>query len=41
MIATLAYAIENPPASLQVFEPPQIKLGGKQTTSQAPASAPA
>jgi len=29
MTQTLAYAVENPPASLQVFEPPQIKLGGR------------
>jgi uncharacterized protein YbjT (DUF2867 family) len=28
MTQTLAGAVENPPESLQVFEPPQIKLGG-------------
>jgi len=26
---TLAWAVENPSARLQVFQPPQIKLGGK------------
>jgi uncharacterized protein YbjT (DUF2867 family) len=28
MTQTLAWAVENPPERLQVFEPPQIKLGG-------------
>jgi uncharacterized protein YbjT (DUF2867 family) len=28
MTETLAWAVENPPERLQVFEPPQIKLGG-------------
>ena len=28
MTQTLAWAVENPPEQLQVFEPPQIKLGG-------------
>jgi len=35
MTQTLAFAVENPPADLQVFEPPEIKLGGR-----APASRP-
>jgi nucleoside-diphosphate-sugar epimerase len=29
MTHTLAWSVENPPERLQVFEPPQIKLGGK------------
>ena len=29
MTQTLASAVENPPETVQVFEPPQIKLGGK------------
>jgi hypothetical protein len=29
MTQTLAWAVENPPERLQVFESPQIKLGGK------------
>ena len=28
MTQTLAWAVENPPERLQIFEPPQIKLGG-------------
>lgn len=40
MTQTLAWAVEHPPASLQVFEPPQIKLGGKlQTWGQASVAA--
>ena len=31
MTQTLASAVENPPETVQVFEPPQIKLGGKTT----------
>jgi len=31
MTQTLASAVENPPEAVQVFEPPQIKLGGKTT----------
>lgn len=30
MTQTLASAVENPPEQLQIFEPPQIKLGGAQ-----------
>jgi len=41
MTQTLAYAVESPPATLQVFEPPQIKLGGKRVTNHSPANAPA
>ena len=29
MTQTLAWAIENPPERLQIFEPPQIKQGGQ------------
>jgi hypothetical protein len=29
MTQTLAWAVENPPERLQIFEPPQIKLGGE------------
>ncbi len=29
MTQTLAWAVENPPERVQVFEPPQIKLGGR------------
>ena len=29
MTQTLAWAVENPPEELQVFEPPQIRRGGK------------
>ena len=29
MTHTLAWAVENPPLTVQVFEPPQIKLGGR------------
>jgi uncharacterized protein YbjT (DUF2867 family) len=31
MVQTLAWAVENPPARLQVFEPPEIKLGRRTT----------
>ena len=33
MTQTLAFAVENPPENLQVFEPPQIRLGGELATS--------
>ena len=36
MTQTLATAVENPPETLQVFEPPQIKLGGRLTQSVQP-----
>ena len=29
MTQTRAWAVENPPEELQVFEPPQIRRGGK------------
>jgi uncharacterized protein YbjT (DUF2867 family) len=29
MTQTLAWAVENPPEQLQIFEPPQIKVGGQ------------
>ena len=35
MTQTLAWAVDNPPERLQVFEPPQIKLGGEWETSQS------
>jgi uncharacterized protein YbjT (DUF2867 family) len=40
MTQTLAWAIENPPEHLQIFDPPQIKLGGqwKANPSQTLAS---
>lgn len=40
MTQTLAWAVENPPERLQIFEPPQIKLGGgwKSTQSRTFAS---
>jgi nucleoside-diphosphate-sugar epimerase len=37
MTQTLAWAVENPPARLQVFEPPQIKLGGQASARQQTA----
>ena len=37
MTQTLAYAVENPPETLQVFEPPQIKVGGRMAESLHPA----
>jgi len=41
MTQTLAWAVENPPERLQIFEPPQIKLGGPCEPSRetTPASA--
>ncbi len=41
MTQTLVWAVENPPERQQIFEPPQIKLGGEWTTSsrRTPASA--
>lgn len=41
MTQTLAWAVENPPQVLQVFEPPQIKLAGELTADYEPAKAPA
>jgi uncharacterized protein YbjT (DUF2867 family) len=41
MTQTLASAVENPPETLQVFEPPQIKLGGKTTAEWEPKTASA
>jgi hypothetical protein len=29
MTQTLAWAVENRPEQLQIFEPPQIKVGGR------------
>ena len=37
MTQTLAFAVENPPETLQVFEPPQIKRGGRTAESLHPA----
>jgi len=34
MTLTLASAVENPPQTVQVFEPPQIKLGGRTPAGQ-------
>lgn len=41
MTQTLAWAVENPPERQQIFEPPQIRLGGTRTTGsrRIPASA--
>jgi uncharacterized protein YbjT (DUF2867 family) len=39
MTQTLAWAVENPPERLQIFEPPQIKLGGLPRESRQPATA--
>lgn len=38
MTQTLAWAVEHPPEQMQVFEPPQIKLGGRVATSRQPAT---
>jgi uncharacterized protein YbjT (DUF2867 family) len=35
MTQTLAWAVENPPERLQIFEPPQIKLGGEWKSNQS------
>jgi uncharacterized protein YbjT (DUF2867 family) len=37
MTQTLAFAVENPPEMLRVFEPPQIKMGGLTAESLHPA----
>src|SRR5271165_530894 len=34
MTQTLAWAVENPPEKLQIFDPPQIKAGGPCETSR-------
>jgi len=34
MTQTLAWAVENPPERLQIFDPPQIKAGGPCETSR-------
>lgn len=39
MTQTLAWAVENPSERLQIFEPPQIKLGGQGLESRQPAIA--
>ena len=39
MTQTLAWAAENPPEQLQVFEPPQIKLGGSVAANHQRAAA--
>jgi uncharacterized protein YbjT (DUF2867 family) len=39
MTQTLAWAVEHPPEQLQVFEPPQIKLGGGATPNPQRAAA--
>src|SRR5271169_1982284 len=41
MTQTLAWAVENPPLTVQVFEPPQIKLGGKLTANYQSTAASA
>jgi uncharacterized protein YbjT (DUF2867 family) len=41
MTQTLAAAVENPPETLQLFEPPQIKLGGKTAAAWEPRAASA
>jgi uncharacterized protein YbjT (DUF2867 family) len=38
MTQTLAYAIEHPAERLQIFDPPQIKLGGELLGSREPAT---
>lgn len=39
MTQTLAFAVEHPAERIQVFEPPQIKLGGQVLDSRRPATA--
>jgi hypothetical protein len=39
MTQTLAWAVENPPQQLQVFEPPQIKLGESLAANRQPTAA--
>ena len=41
MTQTLAWAVENPPQTVQVLEPPEIKRGGKSATNNAPNAVPA
>jgi len=41
MTQTLTWAAENPPPTVQVFEPPQIKFGGKLTANYQPTAASA
>jgi uncharacterized protein YbjT (DUF2867 family) len=36
MTQTLAWAVEHPPEKLQIFEPPQIKLGGRAADKRQP-----
>jgi uncharacterized protein YbjT (DUF2867 family) len=38
MTQTLAAAVESPPETLQVFEPPQIKMGGRPAAEWEPRS---
>lgn len=38
MTQTLAWAVENPPERMQVFEPPQIKLVGQKRTNTLPTA---
>jgi nucleoside-diphosphate-sugar epimerase len=35
MVQTLAWAVEHPPEDVQIFEPPQIKLGAQQEMAAA------
>ena len=39
MTQTLAWAVENPAQRLQIFEPPQIKQGGRVTANRQPTTA--
>ena len=39
MTQTLAFAVEHPAERIQIFEPPQIKLGGQVLDSRRPATA--
>lgn len=39
MTQTLAFAVEQPAERIQIFEPPQIKLGGQVLDSRRPATA--
>jgi uncharacterized protein YbjT (DUF2867 family) len=39
MTQTLAFAVERPAERIQIFEPPQIKLGGQVLDSRRPATA--
>jgi uncharacterized protein YbjT (DUF2867 family) len=40
MTQTVAWAVENPAQRVQVFEPPQIKQGGRVTANQRTMAAP-